>query len=402
MPENQVTEVEAEVITIETTINHELAKANITDTIINGLKEKYGQLKIAGMDDKEGYNAVKDARKECKSWRVMAQKICKKGREEAVAIQKAWVAKEKEVSDRIAEVEDYLEVQEKEYEAEKERVKAEQKAKEEARYTSRTMQLSQCGATFNGIAFVLDDVSFGVDLIRESTDEVFEGTILPKYREIFEKKETIRRQEKEEKERMERELELERQRLEEERENLRKQQAEIEAKKREEEEKRLAEERQKIEAKIRERSLQLAEIGMKSDGTNFVFDDVILLQTQIREMSEEEWALRLEQVKPVVEAKKKENEEREKAYLEEQKRIAAEEAARKEREKIEAEQRKKEEERLAEEQRKAEELEKASDKEKWAFFIQQIEELKFPSVSSKYFRGKLKSAQDKIDEILAL
>lgn len=81
-----------------------LTSANITDKVIEGLKE-YLPLTINGIEDKEGYEKVKSAATACKKTRVLAEKICKKGREEAIAIQKKWVAKEKEVVAQIEEVE---------------------------------------------------------------------------------------------------------------------------------------------------------------------------------------------------------------------------------------------------------------------------------------------------------
>jgi hypothetical protein len=110
-------QTEVTVLTVEDQINNELVKANVTDAVIASLKERFMPLKIKGIEDKETYLHVVESRKECKKWRIAAKKICEKGREEAVAIQKAWIAKEKEVTGQISEVEDYLEKQETEYEA---------------------------------------------------------------------------------------------------------------------------------------------------------------------------------------------------------------------------------------------------------------------------------------------
>lgn len=100
---NQVTEVSV----IETA----LAKENVTAQVIAKLKADYLGLTINGLDDKKGFEAVETARKECKNLRVLATKICKAGREEAIKIQKDWIEKEKEVVAEISQVEDYLEAQ---------------------------------------------------------------------------------------------------------------------------------------------------------------------------------------------------------------------------------------------------------------------------------------------------
>lgn len=105
-------------------IESALATANLTEQAIQKLQE-FMPLKINGIDDKDGYKAVKEARIICKNTRVLAEKICKKGREEAISIQKQWIAKEKEVVAKIAEVEDYLSSQQKTIDdaIEKERLK---------------------------------------------------------------------------------------------------------------------------------------------------------------------------------------------------------------------------------------------------------------------------------------
>ncbi len=103
--ENQIEQKEVSVI--ETA----LAKENVTNQVIEKLKTDYMGLTIKGLDDKAGFKAVEEARKECKSLRVITTKICKVGREDAIKTQKDWIAKEKEVVAEIEIVESYLEDQ---------------------------------------------------------------------------------------------------------------------------------------------------------------------------------------------------------------------------------------------------------------------------------------------------
>lgn len=98
-------------------ITTELAKQNVTDAVIAKLKKDFLPLKIKGVEDKEGYKAVKAARLQCRDVRVLAEKVCKKGREEAIRTQKEWLAKEKEVVAQISEVESYLKKQEDDIDA---------------------------------------------------------------------------------------------------------------------------------------------------------------------------------------------------------------------------------------------------------------------------------------------
>lgn len=119
---------EVEIISqIETT----LAKENITTQVIAKLKTDYLGLKINGLDDKIGFKAVEDARKHCKELRVLAVKICKAGREEAITIQKQWIEKEKEVVAGIDVTESYLENESNKIKEEEKRIlfEAAQKAK---------------------------------------------------------------------------------------------------------------------------------------------------------------------------------------------------------------------------------------------------------------------------------
>lgn len=110
----------------ENPITTELVKNNVTDTVLKNIKIKYLPLKINGIDDKEGYDTVHKARIVCRDLRVLTEKLCKKGREDATKIQKAWIQKEKEVVAEISEVEQHLKKQEDAVDAEKEAIKIRQ------------------------------------------------------------------------------------------------------------------------------------------------------------------------------------------------------------------------------------------------------------------------------------
>jgi hypothetical protein len=72
------------------------------------MAESYKALTINGVDDKEGYTAVDDARKELKKTRVQIEKDGKLLRSEAVAFQKAVIEKEKELVGIIEPIESDL------------------------------------------------------------------------------------------------------------------------------------------------------------------------------------------------------------------------------------------------------------------------------------------------------
>lgn len=119
--------LQSEISPIETA----LSKENITNQVIEKLKADYLGLKINGIDDKEGFKKVEEARKHCKAIRVLAVKICKAGREDAIQIQKDWIAKEKEVVGAIDVTESHLESESSRIKEEEKRIlfEAAQKAK---------------------------------------------------------------------------------------------------------------------------------------------------------------------------------------------------------------------------------------------------------------------------------
>lgn len=155
---------------IETSpIEQALAKENVTAQVIAKLKADYSGLKINGIDDKTGFKAVEDARKECKAIRVLAEKICKKGREEAVKIQKDWIAKEKEVVASIEEIELALK-------SESDRIKEEEKrilfeAAQQAKLPMRKEKL----------------LSIGVQVPDAELLKIDDGEFLQLFNEFYEK-----------------------------------------------------------------------------------------------------------------------------------------------------------------------------------------------------------------------
>lgn len=122
---------ESETLTETNVIETALAKENVTNQVIAKLKTDYLGLKINGIDDKVNFKLVEDARKHCKSIRVLAVKICKAGREDAIKIQKGWIAKEKEIVAAIDETESHLEKESNRIKEEEKRIlfEAAQKAK---------------------------------------------------------------------------------------------------------------------------------------------------------------------------------------------------------------------------------------------------------------------------------
>lgn len=388
-------------VTLERKIETALVRHNVTDAVIQQLKAKYGGLKLAALDDKESYLEIKQAAKDCAKLRNLAAKVCKEGREEALKIQKLWVSKQNEVVAKIEQIEKPLDEEIAKYDAEVERKKNEERQRQEDEYMRRTQLLTKMGATYTDGCFCIGDFSIEANLVKESSIDVWEESMLPKFEKEYQQIEAERiEKERIEKERKEKERK-EREEFEQKQADFKRQQEEFQRKQQELE----LEGKRKAQEMITRRCNQLQSLGMSYSFQYdaYVFDDVnVDNKTEISLLSDGQWDELVEKVRPAIEQRKKEAEERRIADIEKQKHIAAEAAAQQERERIAEEQRQAEIKRQQEEARKAEELAKAGDKAKWEHFIEEIKKVSVPSCKSGQYRNAATIAQQKLDEILNL
>jgi hypothetical protein len=224
-------------------IDQELVKNNVTEQVLAEL-QSLKSLTIKDVNDKEGYKKVYDARIQCKNTRVLAVKICKKGREEAIEEQRRWIAKEKEVVGKIEDVEAFLQAEQDRIDLEKEKIRQEEERKEQARIQARVDAL----AKFNYAADIYE--------LKIMEEEQFKSLLIHaenEYNKEQERLAEIERQKKEEEERLKRiaaEQEAERKRLDEQAAAIRAEQERI-AREQEEREAAIRAEREKIEAEKR-------------------------------------------------------------------------------------------------------------------------------------------------------
>lgn len=281
-------------------INNELIKQNITEQALVEMKQNFMTLKITDINDKDGYKKVEEARKLCKNTRILASKICKKGREAAIAEQKAWVAKEKEVVAQISEVEEYLEAQVKLIDDEKEKIKKKKEEEEQQRLQTRISQLNKCRMEFNGVEYRL-----GPELIITATevklmdDFTFNG-FYSKVEAEFNRLEAIRQEEERKAKEKAEELARKEAELKQQEEKIAAERAEFEHKQKEAQEKaeaeakRVAEEKAKIEEEKRKeaelrfkaRASILYNLGMSFNGDAFVFTDVVIIDKSVVESAD--------------------------------------------------------------------------------------------------------------------
>jgi chemosensory pili system protein ChpA (sensor histidine kinase/response regulator) len=160
-------------MTTETAETHELVlqaqaleRENITEKVLVELETRYTGLNIKGPDDKAGLQLVHDARMQCRSLRVLAAKICKAGREEAVAEQRRWLTAEKLVTARIEAVEKPLQLEEERITAEVSRLRKEKAEAEGRMIAERTRKMNEIGGFISyedAKAFTQEqfDIAFG-------------------------------------------------------------------------------------------------------------------------------------------------------------------------------------------------------------------------------------------------
>jgi hypothetical protein len=407
----EVISIEAEEIPIEKAVEKSfltsLEKHEINKKMLEEKRDECLALKLNGQD-KEAYILIRETRLNQKTNRVVIEKICKKGREDATKTQKAWIAMEKDYVKIVSEGEDYLSRLEEEFESEQERIKQEAKRKQEEAFIIRQAFLTKLGATYQEGYFVLNDVSYEAVLIKESDNEVWE-TMRSKFNEqylINEEKRIADEKLKEEAAAL-----LESQRQEQERKRIELEEREAAIKKKEQEEldrqraienQKAAELKAKMDAQNKSRSNQLAALGLNYNGQEYTYQDINVHWVDITTYSESEWNELIKKITPEINNRKQEAEKKRLAAIEEEKRIAAELAVKKEKERVVEENMKAEEKRLQEEAKKAEEALKATDKTKWAAVLKYIEAIQFPEMKHHTYKQKVVDAKKLISKITDL
>jgi len=131
--------------------NQALLRENLTEKVLANLEKRAIGLTVDGVDDKAGFALVRGTRLEAKGLRTRTVKVCKSGREDAVKVQKQWIAAEKKITDRLDAVMNPLQ-------AEEDRinriVENERREREEAtfkRVTDRVAAFASVGITMDFI-----------------------------------------------------------------------------------------------------------------------------------------------------------------------------------------------------------------------------------------------------------
>jgi hypothetical protein len=418
--QSDVLEVEAiEEMPLENKIEHALVKANVTDAVINQLEERYSGLKLRSIDDKEQYLIIKEARKNVRAVEIIIEKVCKHGREDAVKEQKLWLAKEKTHLQRTAKVLNPLDEEIKKFDDEVERKEIAEKQRKENEYMQRQSALIKYGATFSSVdggSFVLNHISYEVNLIKDADEEVFQGIILPKYKAEFEKvqaaiveEENKRKQEQErlqkEKEAFEeqqKQFRIQQEQFEQQQKLLQQQKDEADRQQRLAEQKRIEEENNKKIEVRNNRVSQIRNLGAEYDSWLKIYKFHHLTITDVNSvdtLTDTEWNDLIEKLTPQIDAIKQQLETARLNALEEQKQAAIALAAQQEREKIAEEQRQQEIRKQQEAQRKAEEFALSGDKGMYADVISYLKNYPKHTMKSNIYKGKMNAITQFIENL---
>lgn len=397
-------------------IENALVKENITDKVIRQLKETFGGMTLKSIDDKESYLEIKKGRLEVRRIGILVEKVCKKGREDAVAIQKKWLNKEKEVLGKIAEVQDPLDAEIKKFEDEIARKENEEKQRREEAFMARQASLLKYGAEYRNGSYELGELSYEVELIKQADSEMWEGVILPKYQRVYEQKEsarvaeeTKRREETERQEKERKELEEKQAAFRKEQEDFERQKRELQEQKdkqereiREAEQKRQHEELQKRISIRNGRVSELKNLGCRydeQDGLYMYGSFAAVSVAELEALSPDEWSALLSDVKAKIENIKADEEKRKQDKIEEDIRIAKEVAAQQERERIEEEQRQIQLKKQQEAERLQKELDAASDKTKYQDVINYLSACPIHEMKSSLYKSKMNTIRDFIADL---
>lgn len=286
-------------------IENTLVKHNVTEEVLNSLQE-FKSLTINGLADKEGYKEVDEKRKLCKKLRVLTGTLCREGREAAIQEQKMWISKEKEITGRVLEVEEYLESQTKLIDDEKQKIKEEADTKAQIEMQKRTARLLSLGMVLQNDNYLLNGHMINALHVKIYSDFEFEGLVAPVEQEAKAIAETKAVEDAKLKEIQDREaaeratFEAEKKAFEEQQ-RLAKEKSEANTKVLADQQAKMEEEKKAVEAaKIKSRKTSLFALGFSQQHECLIFKEAKVLENDIIGLPETGWLTLLENSTKIV------------------------------------------------------------------------------------------------------
>lgn len=140
-------------------MEQQVVEYNITNAAIAKMEDLYMALTVSGLEDEEGFNAVHDGRMVVKGKRIEVEKKRKEYKADSLAWGRKVDAEAKRIFGLLKPIEDHLQGQEDVITKEKERIKAEEEAKEKEKINKRVNELFALGVNipFFDLAMLSDD-----------------------------------------------------------------------------------------------------------------------------------------------------------------------------------------------------------------------------------------------------
>jgi len=151
-----------------------LVNYDIADAVIAEMGKDYMTLKIDGIDDKEGFAVVHDARMVVKGKRIQVEKKRKELKSDALAWGKKVDGEAKRIFSLLEPIESHLQAEEDKVRAELDAIKAEEEAKEKAKVQAMVDELLKYGLSmeFFTVATMTDE---DYDALLVSTKAAWEA-----------------------------------------------------------------------------------------------------------------------------------------------------------------------------------------------------------------------------------
>lgn len=160
-----------EVTPLEGMIQTALAQYEVSEASIAELAEAYKDLKINGLEDKEGYDKCHAARMHVKGLRVGVDKTRIGLKSGAIVYGKAMDGRARDLKDLLVPIEQHLADEEAEFEAEREKARQERAKAKQALLTERMKQLDAVDARISRVIVdVMSEKAFKVALEQATKD----------------------------------------------------------------------------------------------------------------------------------------------------------------------------------------------------------------------------------------
>jgi len=154
--------------------NQELQTSfDFSEVFVKEMKTKADALTISGVDDKDGYNAINDARKLIKEKRVAVEKKRNELNADALAYQRTVNAEAKRITSMLEPIEQELSAKTKAIDSEKERIKLEERRLRQEKTAGRIGQMVAMNMTQIGGMYYVGNQRISHNEVETWDDEIW-------------------------------------------------------------------------------------------------------------------------------------------------------------------------------------------------------------------------------------